>query len=98
MPNAALRGDLEALQWAREHGCPWDGRTWEFAAEGGHPAVFRWAWENDCEWDEEDGCRLAARGGNLEVLKQALALGCPWNGSSSCSHGRAWSNALCTRR
>jgi hypothetical protein len=29
----------EAMQWAREHDCPWDSRTCEFAARGGHLGV-----------------------------------------------------------
>jgi len=46
---AAKGGRLEALQWAREHSCPWD--WWTCAALGGHLEVLRWARENDCPWD-----------------------------------------------
>jgi len=41
------------LQWARQNGCPWDGRTCSWAARGGHLEVLQWARENGCEWDED---------------------------------------------
>jgi len=34
------------LRWAREHDCPWDDGTCEFAAEGGHLEVLQWARAN----------------------------------------------------
>ena len=40
------------LQWARQHGCPWDETTCAFAARGGHLDVLRWAREQHCPWDE----------------------------------------------
>ena len=33
---AAQGGHLEALEWARRNGCPWDEHTCLVAAEGGH--------------------------------------------------------------
>jgi hypothetical protein len=39
---AALIGNLEMLQWAREHGCPWDRHTRGQAA----PEVLWWLDEN----------------------------------------------------
>jgi hypothetical protein len=43
-------GHLEVLQWAREHGCPWDERTCGAAAGGGHLEVLIWAREQGCPW------------------------------------------------
>jgi hypothetical protein len=53
------------LKWARENGCPWDGRTCELAAEGGHLEVLKWARENGAPWYENTR-RLAASKGYVE--------------------------------
>ena len=45
---AASAGKLEVLQWARQNGCPWDWRTYEWAA--GHASIQQWADENGCPW------------------------------------------------
>jgi hypothetical protein len=40
---AARAGQLEALKWAREHGCPWEeSRMCHRAALGGHLGVLKW--------------------------------------------------------
>ena len=39
---AAFGGRLDVLQWAREHGCPWNETTPWFAAAGGHLQVLQW--------------------------------------------------------
>ena len=75
---AAKGGHLEALQWAREHGCEWVARTCKGAALGGHLAVLMWARQHDCPWNEW-ACYEAAEGGHLAVLKWARANGCKWN-------------------
>ena len=84
--ECAAGGDLEILQWAREHHCPWDKTTCESAAEGGHLEVLRWARQHDCPWDE-DTCGCAAEGGYLEVMRWALEHGCP-AGGGGISDGR----------
>jgi len=43
---AAGGGHLEVLQWAREHGCPWDEWVCRLAAGGGHLHVLQWAREH----------------------------------------------------
>ena len=50
--DAAVAGQLEALIWAREHGCPWDRDTSKAAAQGGNIEVLRWAREHGCPWNE----------------------------------------------
>ena len=45
---AAAAGNLEVLQWARQHGCPWDWRTYEWARDYHH--IKQWAEDNDCKW------------------------------------------------
>ena len=44
---------MEVLQWAREHGCPWDANTCNAAAAGGHLEVLKWAREQGCPWDAD---------------------------------------------
>ena len=73
---AAEGGHLEALQWARAHGCPWDRWTCANAASNGHLEVLQWARAHGCPWDERT-CRCAAKNGHLDVLEWARANGCP---------------------
>jgi len=38
-----MGGHLEVLQWAREHGCPWNAsRCAHVADSGGHVQVVQW--------------------------------------------------------
>jgi hypothetical protein len=46
---AAWFGNFEVLQWARQNGCPWDWRTYEWARKG---HVRQWADENGCPWSK----------------------------------------------
>ena len=71
---AALGGHFEVLQWAREHGCPWDQFTCSRAAEGEHLEVLQWLRAHDCPWNEEVCC-FAAKLGNMEMLTWALESG-----------------------
>ena len=47
---AASAGNFEVLQWARQNGCPWDWRTYEWAAR--HANIQQWADENGCPWSK----------------------------------------------
>jgi len=47
------------LQWAREHGCPWNEWTCRQAAYGGHLEMLQWLREHGCPWDWKR-CREAA--------------------------------------
>ena len=71
------------LQWAREHGCPWEfHRVCNDAADNGRLEVLVWAREQGCPWGEGNvppRCAAAAEGGNLEVLKWARMHDCPWH-------------------
>ena len=49
--KAAMAGHLTVLKWAREHGCPLDNRTCNWAARGGQLHVLQWARENECPWN-----------------------------------------------
>eukprot|EP00303_Exanthemachrysis_gayraliae_P001652 CAMPEP_0206005178 /NCGR_PEP_ID=MMETSP1464-20131121/4416_1 /ASSEMBLY_ACC=CAM_ASM_001124 /TAXON_ID=119497 /ORGANISM="Exanthemachrysis gayraliae, Strain RCC1523" /LENGTH=220 /DNA_ID=CAMNT_0053378605 /DNA_START=64 /DNA_END=726 /DNA_ORIENTATION=+ len=74
--HAAVQGCLDALQWARDHGCPWHAGVCAAAAYGGHLEVIQWARANGCPWDKRT-CTFAAFGGHLHVLLWAQAHGCP---------------------
>ncbi|KAK3289193.1 hypothetical protein CYMTET_3354 [Cymbomonas tetramitiformis] len=86
--QAASQGNLEVLQWAREHGCPWDASTCQYAAAGGHLEVLQWAWEHGCPWDASTCYGAAAAGGHLEVLQWAREHGCPWD-ARTCAYAAA---------
>jgi hypothetical protein len=66
------------LQWAREHGCPWETRITAYAALSGHLRVLQRAQEHHCPWDWLTPA-WAAQGRDLEVLQWARERGCPWN-------------------
>jgi hypothetical protein len=80
-------GSVERLAWARVNGCPWDERTCEFAARGGHLDVLRWAREHYCPWDGWT-CVSAAEGGHLDVLRWAWEHHCPWDEETCASAAR----------
>ena len=43
--DAALRGNLEVLTWAKENGCLVDNYMCAYAALGGHLHILKWAKE-----------------------------------------------------
>jgi hypothetical protein len=67
----ATGGQLEVLQWAREHHCPWDEETSANAALGGHMAVSKWAWEHNCPLTEYNA--LCKRRGGRASRYSAVA-------------------------
>jgi hypothetical protein len=76
---------LKVLKYTHENGlvstggrCPWDSKTCENAARGGHLEVLKYAHENRCPWDWKT-CADAASGGHLECLKYAHENGCYWD-------------------
>ena len=75
---------LATLQWAREHGCPWDENTCQFAASGGHLDVLKWAPEHGCPFRKWWMCDSAAKEGHLAVLQWARENGCWWT-KSTCA-------------
>lgn len=75
----ARLGNINALEWTRSHGCPWDVDTCYVAALFGHMELLQWARAHDCPWDKRT-CSFAARNGHLAVLQWAKAHGCPWDG------------------
>ena len=50
--DAAHRGNLEVLKWAREQHCPWNSATCAYAAMGGARETLQWLREHNCPWDE----------------------------------------------
>jgi hypothetical protein len=84
--EAARRGHLTVLQWARANGCPWDHAIFSAicreAARTGHLPVLQWARANGCPWDHaicSAICSDAARNEKLHVIVWALETGCPWD-------------------
>lgn len=65
---AAMGGQLGVLQWARDKGCPWGGRTCSEAAKIGQFEALKWARYNGCPWDEHT-CSHAAAEGRLDMLQ-----------------------------
>jgi hypothetical protein len=82
--EAAGRGDLPMLKWARLHGCEWDERVCEFAACHGHLDVLQWVRSGRehlwCQWSEQT-CAEAAGGGQMDVLQWLRRQDppCPWD-------------------
>ena len=70
-------GFIECLEYAHEHGCPWDAETSSCAAAGGHLECLKYAHEHGCPWDAFT-CIYASANGHLECLKYAHQNGAPW--------------------
>jgi hypothetical protein len=50
---AAITGQLPALQYLHENGCPWDSNTCQFAAQFKRWDCFQYAVDNKCpEWED----------------------------------------------
>ena len=82
--EAARRGYVSTLKWAREHGCDWSKDTCRAAAARGHLDCLIWAREHGCDWNS-DTCSSAAEGGHLDCLIWAREHGCDWN-SGTCRY------------
>ena len=74
--NAAEKGHLEVLQWARDQGYPWGDDACDMAAAYGRLEVLRWALEDGWKWTDRSFDQ-AAENGRLVVLQWALANGYP---------------------
>jgi hypothetical protein len=76
--DAASRGSVRLLKWARENNRAWGASTCIYAAMYGHLPVLKYLHENGCPWNT-DTCRFAAANGHLPVLKYLHENGCPWD-------------------
>lgn len=47
----AFYGNLEAIKFVRERGCPWDSQTTTQAASEGNLEMLVWLHQNECPWD-----------------------------------------------
>lgn len=81
---AAEAGRLDAVQFLRSVGCPWDEDTFSFAALEGHKEVLLWAKEHGCEMTAE-AFRFAASKGDLVTLQWLHEIGCPWDADAIAS-------------
>jgi hypothetical protein len=74
---AIEKGNLEAMRWLYENGCPQCSRyLGELAAEGGSIEALRYAKEQGCVFTE-DLIIFAARGGHVPVLEYLHSEQCP---------------------
>lgn len=76
--QAAKRGWLSVVQWARSRGAWWNEGAFEDAVTGGHTEVIHWLQVNGCPWDAK-ACIKAARHGRLQVLESLFKNGVYWN-------------------
>ena len=76
--DAAKKGHVEVLQWARSQGCPWNEWTCIRAIGGNQFEILKWAHARGCPWDIST-CAVAASVGNLQILKWLKEHGCPWD-------------------
>lgn len=76
--SSAFGGHLCCLEYAINHGCPWNVLTCANAAGGGHLSCLRYAHENGCPWNEST-CAAAAYHGHLSCLEYADMHHCPWD-------------------
>ena len=81
--DAARRGSVRLLKWARENNLDWGTNTCSSAAVYGHLPALQYLHENGCPWDSRT-CYWAAEKGHLPVLQYLHENGCPWHWST-CS-------------
>ena len=74
--NAARKGHLKCLIWAREQRCPWDARTCADAAMNGRLETLIWARDHGCPWDTRT-CTDATRNEHKDILKWIHKNGSP---------------------
>eukprot|EP01038_Epipyxis_sp_PR26KG_P018355 gene18355-25856_t len=91
----ASTGRLDILQWALDHGCPWDARCASTCASEGHMEMFRWIMDLNREFfpiDMDSLCSNAASGGHLQLLqlmiKWARINGCRWDANTCTAAAR----------
>jgi len=83
--DAAARGDLPFLKWARRSKCPWNYNVTSLAAKYNHRDVLIYALQNHCSAKEVFW--VAGYTGNEVLLDLALEYNCPWDQLSCASAG-----------
>jgi hypothetical protein len=76
--DAAINGNLKALKWLKEQGCPWNENTFGVAVKNGNIDTLVWLKENGCPWNSWTFVS-AAEHGDLKVLEWLKENGCPWD-------------------
>lgn len=56
---------------------PWNARTCEYAAEGGHLKTLKWLRAKGAPWDHWT-CAWAAKNGHLKTVQWVIENGAPW--------------------
>ena len=69
--SACMNGQLPALQYLHENGCPWDSNTCIHAAMEGHLPVLKYLHENGCPWDQGT-CYYAAQRKHWDCLQYVV--------------------------
>ena len=74
--EAATRGSVRLLKWARENNRYWSGLTCCCAATNGHLPALKYLHENGCPWDFGT-CYRAANNKHWDCLQYAVDNKCP---------------------
>ncbi len=83
--EAACRGNVEILAWAKRNPFLWTcwgdegASVCAYAAKGGHFEALQWLQTHGCKWDAWV-CYNAVKTGNLQLLRWVREKGCPWDG------------------
>ena len=93
--NAAGRGSVRLLKWARENNLDWSAHAFWRAAENGHLPALQYLHENGCPWNSNT-CLFAAMNGHLPALKYLHENGCPWD-RYTCSSAAAHKHWDCVQ-
>jgi hypothetical protein len=75
MMAAASKGRLLMCQYLHTRQCPWDTRSAEDAAHGGHVDLLTWLVDNGCPWSAMGLCWHAAYGGSVKKVTHLQELG-----------------------
>ena len=63
-----MGGHLEALQWVRAQGCPWDRYACTTAIKNGHLDALRWMMDHGSVWPA-DAADTAIKFGYMHILE-----------------------------
>ena len=74
--DAASRGSVRLLKWARENNLAWSTYTCSWAASNGQLPVLKYLHENGCPWDSNT-CFDAAHREHWDCLQYAVDNKCP---------------------
>lgn len=71
-----IQGIFEMVKWLKQQNCPWDSRTFQYAAMIGYIEIMEWLYQNNCPWDAQT-YQNAINNDEPAIAKWLRDHGCP---------------------